>query len=196
MIVTSCGTIIVFLCNSYVVVSLQSNQISIISHYKCVILILNVCLVKLSFSCSESLIEHFCCQHKSISGFISHALWAADEAWRNANWLPSEIEKKERTVSFPSVETHPLSIWARFYRLFWLKCFRSVSTGIINLFHHMLLIYFIIRYTIKKNIVEKHMLASIFDFLQHKIWDCIILSCPELLCMAWFDDSCKNSSYG
>jgi len=106
------------------------------------------------------------------------------------------LRRKKERYHFLLWKHKPLSIWARFYRLFWLKCFRSISTGIINLFHHMLLIYFIIRYTIKKNIVEKHMLASIFDFLQHKIWDCIILSCPELLCMAWFDDSCKNSSYG
>nr|CAB3445987.1 unnamed protein product [Digitaria exilis] len=34
---------------------------------------------------------------KSISGFISYALCAADEALRDANWLPSEDEKKERT---------------------------------------------------------------------------------------------------
>jgi len=39
-------------------------------------------------------------------------------------------------------------------------------------------------------------LASNFDFLQLKIWDCISLSCPKLPCMIWFDDSCKNSSYG
>ncbi|RLN07090.1 hypothetical protein C2845_PM11G01970 [Panicum miliaceum] len=34
---------------------------------------------------------------KSISGFISYALCAADEALRDANWLPSEDEKRERT---------------------------------------------------------------------------------------------------
>ncbi|GJM90516.1 hypothetical protein PR202_ga06803 [Eleusine coracana subsp. coracana] len=34
---------------------------------------------------------------KSISGFISYALCAADEALKDANWLPSEDEKKERT---------------------------------------------------------------------------------------------------
>jgi len=51
----------------------------------------------LSFSCFKSLIECSCCQDKSISGFISYALCAADEALRDANWLPSEDEKKERT---------------------------------------------------------------------------------------------------
>ncbi|KAL6604498.1 hypothetical protein ACP70R_042925 [Stipagrostis hirtigluma subsp. patula] len=35
---------------------------------------------------------------KSVSGFISYALCAADEALRDANWLPSEDEKKERTL--------------------------------------------------------------------------------------------------
>uniref|UniRef100_A0A0D3F202 3-oxoacyl-[acyl-carrier-protein] synthase, mitochondrial n=1 Tax=Oryza barthii TaxID=65489 RepID=A0A0D3F202_9ORYZ len=35
--------------------------------------------------------------NKSISGFIAYALCAADEALRDANWLPSEDEKKERT---------------------------------------------------------------------------------------------------
>ncbi|AQK69583.1 hypothetical protein ZEAMMB73_Zm00001d015816 [Zea mays] len=34
---------------------------------------------------------------KSVSGFISYALCAADEALRDANWLPSEDDKKERT---------------------------------------------------------------------------------------------------
>uniref|UniRef100_A0ACD5V878 Uncharacterized protein n=2 Tax=Avena sativa TaxID=4498 RepID=A0ACD5V878_AVESA len=34
---------------------------------------------------------------KSISGFIAYALCAADEALRDANWLPSEDDKKERT---------------------------------------------------------------------------------------------------
>ncbi|KAM3240959.1 hypothetical protein ACQJBY_054167 [Aegilops geniculata] len=34
---------------------------------------------------------------RSISGFIAYALCAADEALRDANWLPSENEKKERT---------------------------------------------------------------------------------------------------
>jgi len=60
----------------------------------------------LSFSCFKSLIECSCCQDKSISGFISYALCAADEALRDANWLPSEDEKKERTVSAPSLEAH------------------------------------------------------------------------------------------
>jgi 3-oxoacyl-(acyl-carrier-protein) synthase len=47
------------------------------------------------------LIELSCFQDKSISGFISYALCAADEALRDANWLPSEDEKKEITV--PSI---------------------------------------------------------------------------------------------
>ncbi|KAF3321422.1 3-oxoacyl-[acyl-carrier-protein] synthase [Carex littledalei] len=34
---------------------------------------------------------------KSISPFIAYALRAADEALRDANWLPNETEKKERT---------------------------------------------------------------------------------------------------
>lgn len=47
----------------------------------------------------ERFIEHFCFQDsRSISGFIAYALCAADEALRDANWLPSENEKKERTV--------------------------------------------------------------------------------------------------
>jgi hypothetical protein len=64
----------------------------------------NACVVNPSFQCSESLIEHSCFQDKSVSGFISYALCATDEALRDANWLPSEDEKKERTVSFPSVQ--------------------------------------------------------------------------------------------
>uniref|UniRef100_A0A0D9VDC4 3-oxoacyl-[acyl-carrier-protein] synthase n=1 Tax=Leersia perrieri TaxID=77586 RepID=A0A0D9VDC4_9ORYZ len=35
--------------------------------------------------------------NKSISGFIAYALCAADEALRDANWLPSEDDKKDRT---------------------------------------------------------------------------------------------------
>uniref|UniRef100_A0A0A9D093 beta-ketoacyl-[acyl-carrier-protein] synthase I n=1 Tax=Arundo donax TaxID=35708 RepID=A0A0A9D093_ARUDO len=35
--------------------------------------------------------------NKSVSGFIAYALCAADEALRDANWLPLEEEKKERT---------------------------------------------------------------------------------------------------
>ncbi|KAJ1703462.1 hypothetical protein LUZ63_003241 [Rhynchospora breviuscula] len=34
---------------------------------------------------------------KSISAFISYALCAADEALRDANWLPNETKEKERT---------------------------------------------------------------------------------------------------
>lgn len=37
---------------------------------------------------------------KSISPFIAYALRAADEALKDANWLPNETEKKERTVLF------------------------------------------------------------------------------------------------
>jgi hypothetical protein len=37
---------------------------------------------------------------KSISAFIAYALCAADEALRDANWLPNETEKKERTVIY------------------------------------------------------------------------------------------------
>jgi hypothetical protein len=49
------------------------------------------------------LIEYFCLQDsKSISGFIAYALCAADEALRDANWLPSEDGKKERTVRIVS----------------------------------------------------------------------------------------------
>jgi 3-oxoacyl-[acyl-carrier-protein] synthase II len=49
------------------------------------------------------LIEYFCLQDsKSISGFIAYALCAADEALRDANWLPSEDDKKERTVRIAS----------------------------------------------------------------------------------------------
>lgn len=68
-------------------------------NYKNVMLMLIACVVKLSFLCSVLLIEHSCLQDKSISGFISYALCAADEALRDANWLPSEDEK-ERTVRF------------------------------------------------------------------------------------------------
>lgn len=42
--------------------------------------------------------HHFFQDSRSISGFIAYALCAADEALRDANWLPSENEKKERTV--------------------------------------------------------------------------------------------------
>ncbi|XP_077215759.1 3-oxoacyl-[acyl-carrier-protein] synthase, mitochondrial-like isoform X3 [Tasmannia lanceolata] len=35
--------------------------------------------------------------HRSIAKFISYALCSTDEALKDANWLPSELEKKERT---------------------------------------------------------------------------------------------------
>lgn len=38
-------------------------------------------------------------EHRSISRFIGYALCAADEALKDAKWLPSEQEQKERTVS-------------------------------------------------------------------------------------------------
>uniref|UniRef100_A0A0E0CHA6 beta-ketoacyl-[acyl-carrier-protein] synthase I n=1 Tax=Oryza meridionalis TaxID=40149 RepID=A0A0E0CHA6_9ORYZ len=41
--------------------------------------------------------EAWTMDNKSISGFTAYALCAADEALRDANWLPSEDEKKERT---------------------------------------------------------------------------------------------------
>lgn len=62
--------------------------IPLCSDYKYAMLMLNACVVKLSLLF----------QDKSVSGFISYALCAADEALRDANWLPSEDEKKERTV--------------------------------------------------------------------------------------------------
>ncbi|XP_057954311.1 3-oxoacyl-[acyl-carrier-protein] synthase, mitochondrial isoform X5 [Malania oleifera] len=36
-------------------------------------------------------------EHRSISRFIGYALCAADEALRDANWLPAEQDQKERT---------------------------------------------------------------------------------------------------
>uniref|UniRef100_A0A6V7PKN8 beta-ketoacyl-[acyl-carrier-protein] synthase I n=1 Tax=Ananas comosus var. bracteatus TaxID=296719 RepID=A0A6V7PKN8_ANACO len=36
--------------------------------------------------------------NKSVARFIAYALCATDEALRDANWLPTEVEKKERTV--------------------------------------------------------------------------------------------------
>ncbi|OAY78433.1 3-oxoacyl-(acyl-carrier-protein) synthase, mitochondrial [Ananas comosus] len=35
--------------------------------------------------------------NKSVARFIAYALCATDEALRDANWLPTEVEKKERT---------------------------------------------------------------------------------------------------
>ena len=73
---------------------------SIISDYKFVILILNACLVKLSFSCSESLIECSCCQDKSISGFISYALCAADEALKVQIGCLQKMRRKKKWYHF------------------------------------------------------------------------------------------------
>lgn len=41
--------------------------------------------------------------HRSISRFIGYALCAADEALKDANWVPYEQEQKERTVSIFSM---------------------------------------------------------------------------------------------
>lgn len=38
-------------------------------------------------------------EHRSIARFIGYALCAADEALRDANWLPTEQEQKERTTT-------------------------------------------------------------------------------------------------
>lgn len=41
---------------------------------------------------------NFCQEHRSIARFIGYALCAADEALKDANWMPTEPEHKERTV--------------------------------------------------------------------------------------------------
>lgn len=38
-------------------------------------------------------------EHRSVSKFIGYALCATDEALRDSNWLPTEQNDKERTVS-------------------------------------------------------------------------------------------------
>ncbi|KAK7823102.1 3-oxoacyl-[acyl-carrier-protein] synthase [Quercus suber] len=38
-----------------------------------------------------------CQEHRSIARFIGYALCAADEAIKDAKWVPSEQEQKERT---------------------------------------------------------------------------------------------------
>lgn len=38
-------------------------------------------------------------EHRSISRFIGYALCAADEALKDAKWVPDEQEQKERTVT-------------------------------------------------------------------------------------------------
>lgn len=38
-------------------------------------------------------------EHRSIARFIGYALCAADEALKDANWTPSTLDEKERTVS-------------------------------------------------------------------------------------------------
>lgn len=47
----------------------------------------------LSFISSRTLQDH-----RSIAKFIGYALCAADEALKDANWLPTEQHLKERTV--------------------------------------------------------------------------------------------------
>lgn len=37
-------------------------------------------------------------EHRSVARFISYALCAADEALKDAKWVPTEQEQKERTV--------------------------------------------------------------------------------------------------
>lgn len=43
-------------------------------------------------------------EHRSIARFIGFALCAVHEALKDANWLPSEQEQKERTVSILSMQ--------------------------------------------------------------------------------------------
>ena len=44
-------------------------------------------------------------EHRSIARFIGYALCAADEALRDANWMPTEAEHKERTVISEKIMT-------------------------------------------------------------------------------------------
>ena len=37
-------------------------------------------------------------EHRSVARFVGYALCAADEALKDAKWVPTEQEQKERTV--------------------------------------------------------------------------------------------------
>ena len=83
----------------------------------------------LSFSCFKSLIECSCCQDKSISGFISYALCAADEALKvQIGCLQKMRRKKER---------YQLLLWKLIFLLYmylwavgiWLELYQGVSIG-------------------------------------------------------------------
>lgn len=43
--------------------------------------------------------DNYSQEHRAIVRFIGYALCAADEALKDAKWVPSEQEQKERTVS-------------------------------------------------------------------------------------------------
>ena len=44
-------------------------------------------------------------EHRSIARFIGYALCAADEALRDAKWMPTEPKDKQRTVISENITT-------------------------------------------------------------------------------------------
>lgn len=50
------------------------------------------------FNIFSIIIIYFSQDHRSIARFIGYALCAADEALKDAKWMPTEQEEKERTV--------------------------------------------------------------------------------------------------
>lgn len=68
-------------------------------------------LLKSEMTCFLYIFVFFVQDSKSISPFIAYALCAADEALRDANWLPNETEKKERTVLFCFILTPDIRKW-------------------------------------------------------------------------------------
>lgn len=70
-------------------------------------------------------------QHgKSIARFISYALCAADEALRDANWIPSEQEDKENTVNAYIIYTMYFSFCCFYIFLTWKNQGVSIGGGI------------------------------------------------------------------
>lgn len=68
---------------------------------------------------------------RTMARFIMYAMCAADEALKDANWIPVEVEKKERTV-FQSVYGHFWLLhesWLVFSESVWPDIFQGVSIG-------------------------------------------------------------------
>ena len=59
-----------------------------------------------------------CCSltqdHKSIAGFIAYALCSTNEALRDANWVPGELEKERMVLALYAYNFHE---YVRFFTM-------------------------------------------------------------------------------